>query len=128
MILSLDMVSETPIYTQICHQIIKSIAMKDLQEGDELPSVRSLASDIGVNLHTINKAYNILKQDGFLVVNRRKGVVVNGQAAYASNAVYEEGLKKHMETLLIESIARGMDYTLIDEMVKSIIKDVKGEF
>lgn len=127
MILSIEMVSNTPIYTQICNQIIKSIVMKQLQEGDELPSVRSLASDVGVNLHTINKAYNNLKQDGFLVVNRRKGVVVNVKSAYSSNAIYENGLKSKIEILLIEAIARGLDYTLINEMVLSIMKDMKGE-
>lgn len=127
MILSIDMISEIPIYTQVCQQIIKAIAMSHLQEGDELPSVRSMAADLGVNLHTINKAYNILKQDGFLIVNRRKGVVVNKKEAYASNPVYEEALKKKLESIVVESIARGLDYDRLDHLIKSIVKDVKGE-
>ena len=42
-----------------------------------MPSVRNLADDIGVNMHTVNKAYLSLKQDGFLKVDRRKGAVVS---------------------------------------------------
>lgn len=121
------MVSDTPIYTQLCHQIIKGIAMKELKEGDELPSVRNLAKDLGVNLHTINKAYNILKQDGFLVVNRRKGVVVNAPDGYKGDSKYNVILKKELKVLVIEALARGLEYENVDELVKSIIDDVKGD-
>lgn len=127
MILSVDMLSETPIYTQICHQIIRAIAIKQLQEGDELPSSRSLAADLGVNLHTINKAYNLLKQDDFLTVNRRKIAVVNKPDAYAYNPTYEAALKKQLESIIIESLARGIEYQYLDDLVKSIISEVKGE-
>ncbi len=127
MLLSIDMVSDTPIYTQICHQIIRAIAMNHLCEGDELPSVRGLASDIGVNLHTINKAYNALKGDGFLIVNRRKGVVVNNKAAYASNPTYEEALMRQMEVLVTESMARGLDYNSLNNMITKIMREVKGD-
>lgn len=126
MILSIDLLCDTPIYTQICRQIIRAIAKGELQEGDELPSVRSLSADIGVNLHTVNKAYNALKQDGFLIVNRRKGVMVNAPNAYIKNEVYEASLKEELEVLITESIARGVDQESLDRMIKEIIKDVKG--
>lgn len=126
MLLNLDMNSETPIYTQICNQIIKAIAMSQLSEGDELPSVRSLASDIGVNLHTVNKAYNALKADGFLIVNRRKGVVVNGKEAYSTTPAYESALTAQLEVLVVESIARGLDEKVLNAMIKKIVDDTKG--
>lgn len=121
------MVSDIPIYTQLCHQIIKGIAIKELKEGDELPSVRNLAKDLGVNLHTINKAYTIMKQEGFLVVNRRKGVVVNAPDGYKSDDKYKTILKKELEVLVIEALARGLEYGNIDDLLKSIITDVKGD-
>ncbi len=121
------MVSDIPIYTQLCHQIIKGIALNDFKEGDELPSVRSLAKDIGVNLHTINKAYNILKQDGFLVVNRRKGVVVNTSSAFKSDEQYIKSLKESMSVLVIESVARGLAYDDMNDILKSILEGVKGD-
>jgi len=126
MILSIDLNSETPIYSQICNQIIKAIAKGQLKEGDELPSVRSLASDVGVNLHTVNKAYNALKADGFLIVNRRKGVVVNNKEAYQSTEAYETALHSQLEILVIESIARGLESSKLDEMITRIIEETKG--
>lgn len=77
MIIQLDMQSELPIYSQLVYQIIEGIAGGELQLGEALPSVRNLAADIGVNLHTVNKAYTLLKQDGYILVHRQKGVVVN---------------------------------------------------
>ena len=121
------MVSDIPIYSQLCQQIIKGIAKKEFNEGDELPSVRNLAKDLGVNLHTINKAYNILKQDGFLVVNRRKGVVVNASNGYEANEDYKSHLKESMATLIIEATARGLSYEDLNQTLIEILEELKGE-
>ena len=77
MILNLDFNSDIPIYTQIREQIIKSIASGDLKINESLPSVRNMAEEIGVNLHTVNKSYNLLKDDGYINIDRRKGAIVN---------------------------------------------------
>lgn len=77
MILNLDFNSDVPIYTQIKEEIIKSIARGDLTINESLPSVRNMAEEIGVNLHTVNKSYNLLKDEGYINIDRRKGAVVN---------------------------------------------------
>ena len=76
MILNLDFNSDVPIYTQISDQIIKSIANGDLKINESLPSVRNMAEEIGVNLHTVNKSYNLLKEKGYINIDRRKGAIV----------------------------------------------------
>jgi DNA-binding transcriptional regulator YhcF (GntR family) len=76
MILTLNMASEVPIYQQIYDGIVLGIASGKLLEGEALPSVRQLAVEIGVNIHTVNKAYNLLRQDGFIQMRRREGAVV----------------------------------------------------
>ena len=76
MLIKLDFESETPIYQQLKNKIVLGIAKKELEAGESLPSVRQLGSDLGVNLHTVRKAYNQLKAEGFVHVNRRKGAVV----------------------------------------------------
>ena len=76
MILSLDMASDIPIYQQIYDGIVLGIASGKLLEGESLPSVRQLAVEIGVNIHTVNKAYNLLRQDGFIQMRRREGAVI----------------------------------------------------
>ena len=77
MILDLDFNSDIPIYAQIREQIIKSIAKGDLKINESLPSVRNMAEEIGVNLHTVNKSYNLLKDEGYINIDRRKGAIIN---------------------------------------------------
>ncbi len=76
MILKIDFESEEALYIQLCNQIIMGIATEMLHEGDSLPSVRQLADEIGINMHTVNKAYAVLRQEGFLRLDRRRGAVV----------------------------------------------------
>ena len=76
MILKIDFNSEEALYVQLCNQIIMGIATEMLHEGDSLPSVRQLADEIGINMHTVNKAYAVLRQEGFLRLDRRRGAVV----------------------------------------------------
>ena len=65
MIIELDMNSSTPIYVQLRNQIVMGIGRGELKLGESLPTVRQLAQDIGVNTMTVNKAYQILKTEGY---------------------------------------------------------------
>ena len=76
MILEVDFNSEEALYIQLRNQIIVGIATNRLKEGESLPSVRQLAESIGINMHTVNKAYTVLKQEGFVKVDRRRGAVI----------------------------------------------------
>lgn len=73
MVIKIDFQSDEALYIQLRNQIILGIATSRIQEGDELPSVRQLAEDVGINMHTVNKAYAVLRQEGFLTIDRRKG-------------------------------------------------------
>lgn len=74
--IQIDSGSPTPIYQQIKLAIIQAIAMGEVKNGESLPSVRQLADDINVNMHTVNKAYNLLKQDGYISLSRRNGAII----------------------------------------------------
>ena len=76
MIIEVDFDSDEAIYVQLCNQIIMGIATSMIQEGDSLPSVRQLADTIGVNMHTVNKAYSVLKQEGYISLDKRRGAVI----------------------------------------------------
>lgn len=108
MYIHLDFESDEPIYAQLKHQIIVGIAKKELSPGDHLPSVRSLAADIGINLHTVNKAYQQLKQEGYVQIHRQKGVVVNPNGFPQADESYREQLKKTLQPLVAASVCRGM--------------------
>lgn len=62
MVIEIDFNSGQAIYMQLRDQIIMGIASSQFQEGDMLPSVRQLADSIGINMHTVNKAYTVLKR------------------------------------------------------------------
>ena len=76
MFIEIDFNSDEAIYMQLRNQIILGIATSRFQEGDMLPSVRQLADSIGINMHTVNKAYTVLKQEGYVKVDRRKGAMI----------------------------------------------------
>ena len=76
MLIEVDFNSDEAIYIQLCNQIILGIAMSDIQEGDSLPSVRQLADTVGVNMHTVNKAYHVLKREGYISLDKRRGAVI----------------------------------------------------
>lgn len=76
MFIEIDFNSDEAIYIQLRNQIIMGIATSRFREGDMLPSVRQLADHIGINMHTVNKAYTVLRQEGYVKVDRRKGVMI----------------------------------------------------
>ena len=70
--IQIDFNSDEAIYIQLRNQIILGIATSRIQEGDTLPSVRQLADNIGINMHTVNKAYSVLRQEGLLSIEERE--------------------------------------------------------
>ncbi len=106
MYITLDLESEEPIYTQLKHQVIAGIAKKELSPGEALPSVRSLAADLGINLHTVNKAYQQLKQEGFILIHRQKGVVVNPDGVPKADEGYWSELTSKISPLIAEAVCR----------------------
>lgn len=117
MYIEIDFNSDEALYLQLRNQIIIGIATSQFQEGDTLPSVRQLADTIGINMHTVNKAYSVLKQEGFVKVDRRKGAVI---AIDIDKIRAMEELKRDMQVLLAKSsckrISREEVHALIDEI------------
>ena len=117
MIIQIDFNSSEAIYMQLCNQIIMGIATSKLQEGDPLPSVRQMADTIGINMHTVNKAYAVLKQEGFIQLDRRKGAVIAIDVDKA-RALLE--MKEQLRILLAKGsckdISREEVHALVDEI------------
>jgi DNA-binding transcriptional regulator YhcF (GntR family) len=117
MYIEIDFNSDEALYLQLRNQIILGIATAQFREGDVLPSVRQLADSIGINMHTVNKAYSVLKDEGFVKVDRRKGAVI---AIDIDKIRAMEELKRDMKVLLAKSrckkISREEVHELIDEI------------
>jgi len=80
----IDQRSEEPLYLQIRTQIIAAIANGEIAPGTTLPSVRTLAQDLGINLHTVNKAYAVLRDEGYVVMRGRAGAIIADPAEHGS--------------------------------------------
>lgn len=118
--IELDFNSDEALYIQLHNQIILGIATTRLREGDALPSVRQLADMIGINMHTVNKAYTILKQEGYVKVDRRKGAVI---AVDIDKIQAVEDMRRELKVLLAKgsckNISREEVHALIDEIYES---------
>ena len=107
MVLNLDFNSDKSIYVQIKEEIPKAIASGELKINESLPSVRSMAENIGVNLHTVNKSYNELKEEGFLNIDRRKGAIVAQLPMKIDNTTRQKN-KLDLELLVAKSYLSGI--------------------
>lgn len=123
--INLNFESTEPIYTQLIHQVIAGIAMEEFLPGERLPSVRSLAADIGINLHTVNKAYQQLKQEGFILIHRQRGVVVNPDGVPKADATYKATLRNTLHPLIAESVCRGIDEKEFSRLCTALFADFK---
>ena len=109
--------SDEAIYIQLRNQIIMGIATSSIQEGDTLPSVRQLADNIGINMHTVNKAYNVLRQEGFLQLDRRRGAVI---CIDVDKLQALEDMKEQMTVLL----AKGRCKNITKEEVHNLVDEI----
>lgn len=117
MLIEIDFNSEEALYMQLHNQIILGIATSRFQQGDTLPSVRQLAEEIGINMHTVNKAYSVLKQEGFVKVDRRRGAVI---AVDIDKLRAMQEMERELRVVLAKgsckNITRNEVYALIDEI------------
>lgn len=123
MIIEIDFNSDEAIYLQLRNQIILGIATSQFHEGDSLPSVRQLADSIGINMHTVNKAYTVLKQEGFVKVDRRKGAVI---AIDGDRMRTLEELKKELQVILAKSSCKNITREEVHELIDEIYEDYGG--
>ena len=120
LIVRIDFNSDEAFYIQLRNQIIFGIANAEFREGDNLPSVRELAEDIGINMHTVNKAYTMLKQEGYVKLDRRKGTVV---AVSRDKYKAMEELMDDMKVILAKAVCKNISCEEVYEIVNSIFDD-----
>ncbi len=118
MIIRVDRSSPDSLYTQIRDEIIRGIATGELETGDALPSVRSLASDLGINLHTVNKAYALLRDEGYIVMQGRRGAFVAGDHDMSATSRGKAEEAKMQDALLSLALAHRARNGSYEEFVR----------
>ena len=121
MLIEIDFNSDEAVYVQLCNQIIMGIATDQLKVGETLPSVRQLADTIGINMHTVNKAYSVLRQEGFLSIDRRRGAVI-------SIDVDKIRALEEMKENLLPVLAKGCCKNITRDEVHALIDEIFEEY
>lgn len=120
MIIEVDFNSDEAIYVQLCNQIIMGIATSVIHEGDSLPSVRQLADTVGVNMHTVNKAYNVLKQEGYISLDKRRGAVITLDVDKLEQL---EQMKQQLRIVLARGCCKNISRQEVHNLVDEIFDD-----
>ncbi len=123
MMIEIDFNSDEALYLQLCNQIILGIATSQFHEGDSLPSVRQLADIIGINMHTVNKAYTVLRQEGYVKVDRRRGAVI---AIDANRLRTMEELRRELQVILAKGSCKNITREEIHQMIDEIFEEYGG--
>ena len=120
MIIEVDFNSDEAIYIQLCNQIIMGIATSVIHEGDSLPSVRRLADTIGVNMHTVNKAYSVLKREGYISLDKRRGAVISLDIDKLEEL---QVMKRQLQIVLARGCCKNFSRQEVHELVDEIFDD-----
>ena len=123
MVIEVDFNSDEALYLQLRNQIILGIATAQFREGDSLPSVRQLAELVGINMHTVNKAYTVLKQEGYVKVDSRRGAVI---AIDVDKLRTVAELKKELRVILAKGSCKNITREEMHALIDEIYEDYGG--
>lgn len=118
MVFTIDFNSNEAIYMQLCNQIILGIANAEYRDGDSLPSVRQMAEIIGINMHTVNKAYSVLRQEGYIKLDRRHGAVISLDT---DRILALEAMNEELKVVIAKAISKNITPEEIHAIVDEII-------
>jgi DNA-binding transcriptional regulator YhcF (GntR family) len=122
-LIQIDIYAEKPIYEQLRDNIIVGIASGQLAQGESLPSARVLAADLGVNFHTVNKAYDILRSGGYIVMDRRTTAIV---APKKTGGDISAALAEKLAMCAAEAICCGVDESTFAQACAENFRRIKG--
>lgn len=106
MIIAINEYSDVPIYLQIRNQIVLGISDGRLSPGEQLPTVRALAQEMGINSMTVNRAYQMLKQEGYIFTDRRNGARVREEMNLSRELSME--IQELLQRVISEAKIRGI--------------------
>lgn len=117
MVIRIDELSDVPIYLQIRNQIVMGISGGELAAGEQLPTVRALAMEIGINTMTVSKAYQLLKTEGYIMTDRKNGARIRTQIQKKGSI--PEANKTELRRIVSEARISGVEkaeiIALVDE-------------
>lgn len=125
MLIEIKTNSSVPIYLQLAHQLIEGIVRGELKAGDSLPSVRAFASDLGMNMHTVNKAYHYLEEKEFIQIVAKSGVFIHRNGISQASEIEKQQIKEQMRPLLAEGLVLKLSEEEMVKMLHELVQDIK---
>ena len=125
LIIKINTLDSTPIYEQLRNQIVMGIANKQLTVGEALPSVRRLGADLGINFHTVNKAYTALADEGYIEIDRRIGALV-AQPTKGTEA-FNAQLSRKLTLAAAEAICHEVSKTEFISLCEGLYQRAAGD-
>jgi GntR family transcriptional regulator len=116
--------SDIPLTVQIAEGIRRQIAAVALRPGDELPTVRQLASDLGVNLNTVARAYRTLEDEGLLTTVRGRGTqVASATVAKSNRAESRARIEDRLRGALSDARLAELDQGAVEKLFHKLMKE-----
>ena len=127
MIIKIDFNSDEAIYMQITNQIIMGIAKRQICDGDQLPSIRNMADEIGINMHPVNTAYKVHRHAWYVKLDRRRGAIVSVDVDKIEAI---EEIRRELSVTLAKAgcmhISKEEIHELVDEIYYKHLSDVQN--
>ncbi|MDI2587434.1 GntR family transcriptional regulator [Psychrobacillus sp. NEAU-3TGS] len=117
--------SSVPIYLQLAQQLIEGIARGELKPGNSLPSVRAFAADLGMNMHTVNKAYHYLEEKEFIQIVAKSGVIIQPNGIPKATAQEQQKLAEQIRPLIAEGLVLKLSEEEMVVMVRQLVQNIK---
>ena len=128
MFIEINSNSDVPIYLQLAHQLMEGMVRGELKAGDSLPSVRAFASDLGMNMHTVNKAYHYLEEKEFIQIVAKSGVIIQPNGIREASEKEKQQLSEQMRPRVAEGLVLKLsEEEMVDMLCRLVQKIKEGE-
>lgn len=125
MFIEIESNSDVPIYLQLAHQLMEGIVRGELKPGDSLPSVRAFASDLGMNMHTVNKTYHYLEEKEFIQIVAKSGVIIRPSGIPKATEEEKQKLEAQLRPVITEGLVRKLSEEELVEMVRKLVQNIE---
>lgn len=125
MFIEIESNSDVPIYLQLAHQLMEGIVRGELKPGDSLPSVRAFASDLGMNMHTVNKTYHYLEEKEFIQIVAKSGVIIQPSGIPKATEEEKQKLEAQLRPVITEGLVRKLSEEELVEVVRKLVQNIE---
>ncbi|MDN7227682.1 GntR family transcriptional regulator [Planococcus liqunii] len=126
MFIEIEPHSAVPIYLQLANQIMEGVASGGLPPGSPLPSGRSFAADLGMNMHTVNKAYHYLEEKKMIEIIPKKGVFIHPEGIRRATEEEKNRIEQELRPILAEALCLQLEKEELQQMIEQTIRKIQG--